>query len=119
MNVEEIREYCLRKSGVTESFPFDDTTLVFKVMDKIFCMVNLDGDPGLFLKNTPEKVIDLRERYPFVLPGYHMNKVHWNLVMMSQSGSDHLLKQWVDESYELVVKGLPRKIRDELNSFKS
>jgi predicted DNA-binding protein (MmcQ/YjbR family) len=114
MNIEEIRDYCFSKPGVTESFPFDETTLVFKVMGKMFCLVNLDGEPGLLLKNKPEIVIEMRERYSSVLPGYHMNKIHWNLVMMDFSVSDSLLKQWVDESYNLVVEGLPRKIRDEL-----
>jgi predicted DNA-binding protein (MmcQ/YjbR family) len=113
MNIEEIRDYCLSKPGVTESFPFDETTLVFKVMGKMFCLTNLDGEPGLLLKNRPEIVIEMRERYSSVLPGYHMNKIHWNLVMMDFSVSDSLLKQWVDESYNLVVEGLPRKIRDE------
>jgi predicted DNA-binding protein (MmcQ/YjbR family) len=114
MNIEEIREYCLAKTGVTESFPFDETTLVFKVMGKIFCLTNLDGEPGLLLKNKPEVVLEMREHYNFVLPGYHMNKTHWNLVMMDYFVSSNLLKQWVDESYNLVVEGLPRKIRDEL-----
>jgi predicted DNA-binding protein (MmcQ/YjbR family) len=119
MNIEEIRDYCLSKAGVTESFPFDETTLVFKVMGKIFCLINLDAEPGLLLKNTPEKVIDMRERYSCVLPGYHMNKTHWFLVMLDQSVSNDLLKQWVDESYDLVVEGLPRKIRDELKPAQS
>jgi predicted DNA-binding protein (MmcQ/YjbR family) len=119
MNIEEIRDYCLSKAGVTESFPFDETTLVFKVMGKIFCLINLDAEPGLLLKNTPEKVIDMRERYSCVLPGYHMNKTHWFLVMLDQSVSNDLLKLWVDESYDLVVEGLPRKIRDELKPAQS
>jgi predicted DNA-binding protein (MmcQ/YjbR family) len=119
MNIEEIREYCLEKTGVTESFPFDETTLVFKVMGKMFCLVNLDHEPGLLLKNSPEKIVDMRERFSFVLPGYHMNKAHWNLVMMDYPVSGDLLKQWVDESYNLVVGGLPRKIKDELKSDQS
>lgn len=117
MNIEEIREYCMAKSSVTESFPFDETTLVFKVMGKMFCLVNLDHEPGLLLKNSPEKIVDMRERYSFVLPGYHMNKTHWNLVMMEHSSSDSLIKQWVDESYNLVVVGLPRKLNQELKAL--
>jgi predicted DNA-binding protein (MmcQ/YjbR family) len=117
MNIEEIRDYCLSKPGVTESFPFDETTLVFKVMGKMFCLTNLDGEPGLLLKNTPEKVVEMREQYSCVLPGYHMNKTHWNRVMMDYSVSNNLLRQWVDESYNLVVEGLPRKIKDELEAL--
>ena len=116
MNIEEIHDYCLRKPGVTECFPFDETTLVFKVGGKMFCLLNLDGEPGLLLKNSPEKVIELQERYPFVLPGYHMSKVHWIRVMVDQAGADRLIKSWLDESFELVVKGLPRKIQQQLNT---
>jgi len=116
MNIEEIREYCVGKPGVTESFPFDETTLVFKVMGKMFCLVNLDGEPGLLLKNTPEKVIDLQERYTFIHPGYHMSKVHWIRVMAEQIVSDNLLITLIDESYELVVKGLSLKIQKELKT---
>jgi len=116
MNIEEIREYCMGKPGVTECFPFDDTTLVFKVMGKMFCLVNLDGEPGLLLKNTPEKVVDLQERYTFVLPGYHMSKVHWIRVMVEQVSSNQLLLTLMDESYELVVKGLSLKIQKELKT---
>jgi len=119
MNIEDIREYCLGKKGVSESFPFDETTLVFKVMGKMFCLVNLDHEPGLLLKNSPEKIMDMRERYSFVLPGYHMNKTHWNLVMIDQPVTEDLLKQWVDESYNLVVEGLPHKIKDELKKDQS
>lgn len=114
MNIEEIREYCLGKPGVTECFPFDETTLVFKVGGKMFCLLNLDGEPGVLLKNNPEKVIDLQERYPFVLPGYHMSKVHWIRVMAEQEGASRLLPAWIDESWDLVVKGLPRKIQLQL-----
>jgi predicted DNA-binding protein (MmcQ/YjbR family) len=117
MNIEEIREYCLEKKGVSECFPFDETTLVFKVMGKMFCLTNLDGEPGLLLKNRPEIVLEMREQYSCVLPGYHMNKTHWNLVLLDYSVSNNLLKQWVDESYDLVVEGLPRKNRDELKAL--
>ena len=117
MNIEEIRDYCLGKPGVTESFPFDETTLVFKVMGKIFCLVNLDGEPGMLLKNTPEKVTELQERYPFVLPGYHMSKIHWIRVMVEQTISEKLLLSWMDESYEQVVNSLPLKLHRELKAL--
>jgi len=81
------------KKGVTECFPFDETTLVSKVMGKMLCLSNLDGEPGLSLKNAPEKVMEMRENHPCVLPGCHMNKVHWDLVMMNRSESDRLLSR--------------------------
>ncbi len=117
MNIEEIREYCLSKPGVTEGFPFDDTTLVFKVMGKIFCIANLDGELGLSLKNSPEKVVEMRETFSSVLPGYHMSKTHWNLVMVDQSVTGYQLLTWINESYERVVDGLPRKLKDELQKI--
>jgi predicted DNA-binding protein (MmcQ/YjbR family) len=117
MNIEEIREYCLSKKGVSECFPFDDTTLVFKVMGKMFCLLNLDGEPGLLLKNTPEKVQEMRDLYTCVQPGFHMNKSHWNLVKLECSVSDTLLTSWIDESYTAVVGGMPRKLRNELQNL--
>jgi predicted DNA-binding protein (MmcQ/YjbR family) len=114
MNIEEIREYCLSKPGVTESFPFDETTLVFKVMGKMFCLTNLKGEPGLSLKNDPEKNIRMREDYPFVLPAYHMNKVHWNRITIGSFVTSALLRNWIDESYTLVVNGLTLKLKNEL-----
>jgi predicted DNA-binding protein (MmcQ/YjbR family) len=107
MNIEEFREYCLMKKGVTECFPFDDVTLVFKVMDKMFTLTNTDGDFTINLKCDPEKAIDLREHYPSVIPGYHMDKKHWNTVIMDGMVPDELLKQWIDDSYELVLSKIP------------
>lgn len=116
MNIEALREYCLKKRGVTESFPFDETTLVFKVAGKIFCLTDLEDSFGLNLKNNPEKNIELREQYEAVKPGYHMNKKHWNSVNVNGSIPENLLKQWIDESYEIVVKGLTKKQREELTN---
>lgn len=113
MNVEEIRDFCLSLKGVTESFPFDETTLVFKVMGKIFCLMNLDGALSLNLKNRPEKNLEMREQFPCVQPGYHMNKVHWNTVWVDGSVSARQLMAWIRESYEVVVDGLPRKLQAE------
>lgn len=115
MNVEELREYCLGKKEVTEGFPFDDTTLVFKVMGKMFALVNLDGEPAVNLKCDPEKAIMLREQYPAVTPGYHMNKRMWNTVQLDGSVPATIIMQWIDHSYEETVKKLPafkRKIID-------
>lgn len=109
MNIEELREYCIRKPAVTESFPFDEATLVFKVAGKIFLLTDLIDAFSMNIKNTPEKVIELKEQYPSVLPGYHMNKIHWITVMIDGSVEDKLLRQWIDESYVLIVAGFTRK----------
>ena len=117
MNIEELREYCISKKGVTESFPFDKVTLVFKVTNKMYALTNLDGELSINLKCDPDKVIRLREEYSSVLPGYHMNKKHWNTVMIDGSISTVLVKEWIDSSYDLVVLSLPKKLRDELKNL--
>ncbi len=114
MNIEDIREYCLSKKGVTEEFPFDETTLVFKVAGKMFLLTDLTGDLSLNLKCDPERAIELREHYPAILPGYHMNKKYWNTVMIDGTLSNTFIFQLIDESYERVVEKLPRKIQLEL-----
>jgi len=116
MNIEELREYCLAKKGVTESFPFDESTLVFKVAGKMFCLTDLVDDFAVALKNDPEKNMELRERFPAVRPGYHMNKQHWNTVLIDSSISDIMLKQLIDESYRIIVNKLPQKVREELQN---
>lgn len=108
MNVESVREYCISKREVTESFPFNDTTLVFKVLDKMFALLILEGDLRVNLKCDPEKAVELREEYSAVLPGYHMNKKYWNTVMIDSSIPESLIRQWIDHSYEEVVKSLPK-----------
>jgi predicted DNA-binding protein (MmcQ/YjbR family) len=113
MNIEELREYCLAKKSVTESFPFNETTLVFKVAGKMFCLTDLVDDFAVALKNDPEKNMELREQFPAVRPGYHMNKQHWNTVEVDGTISDETLKKLVDESYQLIVQKLPKKIREE------
>lgn len=114
MNIEELREYCLSKKGVTERFPFDDVTLVFKVADKMFALTSLNRDLSVNLKCDPEKVIELREEFSAVLPGYHMNKKHWNTVMIDGTVSDKQICEWIDHSYELVVKSLTKAQREQL-----
>lgn len=109
MNIEELRDYCIAKPAVTESFPFDETTLVFKVAGKMFLLTDLVDTFSMNIKNTPEKVIELKEQYPSVLPGYHMNKIHWITVMIDGTIADNLLKQWIDESYALIISGFTRK----------
>lgn len=117
MNVEKIREYCIIKKGVTENFPFDQDTLVFKVMGKMFALVNLVDAKSINLKCKPEKAITLREQYRAVLPGFHMSKKHWNTVLFNESISDNLIKQWIDDSYNLVVNSLTKKNKDLLNEM--
>jgi predicted DNA-binding protein (MmcQ/YjbR family) len=104
MNIESLREYCISKAGVTESFPFGDDTLVFKVNGKIFALANLDGDLSVNLKCDPSLALELRERYPSVIPGYHMNKKHWNTVQIDGSVPDKEIFEWIDHSYDLVRK---------------
>ena len=113
MNIESIREYALQKPGVTEGFPFGEDTLVFKVSDKIFLLASLDTTPLQFnVKCDPEKAIQLREDYPgSVLPGYHMNKQHWNTIELSGELSDAQLTGLIDDSYQLVVAKLTKKER--------
>ncbi len=112
MNIEEVREYCISKPGVTEGFPFDEVTLVFKVMGKMFMLTNLDGDWTLNLKCDPQRAIELREMYPAIQPGYHMHKAQWNTIMMDGSLSQKLILELIDHSYQLVVEKLPRKLRN-------
>lgn len=118
MNIEEFREYCIQKPGVTEEFPFDEETLVFKVMGKMFALTNLVGDWNLALKCDPEWAIELREQFPAIRPGYHMNKVHWNTVAMDGSLSQKLILESIDHSYQLVVAKLPGKLKNELDQLK-
>ena len=104
MNIETLREYCLSLPNTTECFPFDNVTLVFKVNGKMFALTNIDDEElSVNLKCDPEKAIDLREHYPCVLPGYHMNKKYWNTVIIDGSITDKMLKEWIDDSYELVI----------------
>ncbi|MCO6479074.1 MAG: MmcQ/YjbR family DNA-binding protein [Phaeodactylibacter sp.] len=116
MNIEEFREYCLSKKGVEETFPFDEETLVYKVMGKIFAITGLDSaEFTVNLKCDPDRAIELREEYPEIRPGWHMNKKHWNTVEFESGLSDDFLCGLIDHSYELVVSGLPKKLQAELN----
>jgi predicted DNA-binding protein (MmcQ/YjbR family) len=102
MNIETIREYCISKKGATEGFPFGEDTLVFKVPGRIFALANLDGDLSVNLKCDPSFALELRERYSSVTPGYHMNKKHWNTVMLDGTIPDKEIFSWIDHSYDLV-----------------
>ena len=114
MNVENFRIYCLQKKGVTESFPFDKTTLVFKVANKMFALTGLDNPEfKVNLKCDPERSIDLREEYECIRPGYHMNKKLWNTVAPQGCISKELFYELVDHSYDLIVESLPKKVKIE------
>jgi predicted DNA-binding protein (MmcQ/YjbR family) len=117
MNIEELRTYCLSLKGVTEDFPFDESTLVFKVSGKMFCMTDLDDDLSINVKNEPEKNVELREEYPAIKPGYHMSKVHWNTIDLDGSIHDDFIKNLIDESYDLVVMKLKRQEQQKLKSY--
>ena len=118
MNIEEFRNYCLTKKAVTEELPFDETTLVYKVLGKMFALTDTDDEFKIALKCDPEKVIALREKYPeTVLPGYHLNKKHWNTVVVNGGIPDKILYSWIDDSYELVIKKLPKIKQTELKNL--
>ena len=114
MNIEELREYCLSKKGVTENFPFGEETLVFKVAGKIFLLSSLDEANRFNAKCDPERAIELRAEHEEVIPGWHMNKKHWNTVYMDGRLSNKLLREIVDHSYQLVLDSLPKKVRAEI-----
>jgi len=116
MHIEAFRNYCLCKPGVTEEFPFDETTLVFKVCGKMFALTGLESPEfKVNLKCDPDRSIELRETYESITAGFHMNKKHWNTVLFDGSFSEDLFKELIDHSYSLVIKGLPKKIRDQFN----
>ncbi len=117
MNIESYRNYCIKKKGVTEEFPFDEQTLVFKVMGKMFALTNVDGFSRISLKVDPEEGMELKERYNSVVPAYHMNKLHWVNVLMDDSIPDNLIKSWIDKSYELVVQKLTKTQKAALETM--
>lgn len=116
MNIEDFRAYCISKKGVSESFPFDQSTLVFKVMDKMFALTGLERvDFTANLKCDPEYAQELRARYGSVQPGYHQSKKHWNTIQMDSGELDEkLLRELIDHSYDLVVSKLPKRVQEEL-----
>ena len=118
MNLEYFREYCLTKRGVEETFPFDEVTLVFKVMGKMFALTGLDSEVfTVNLKCDPEWAVELRDTHEEIIPGWHMSKAHWNTVNFEGELDDAFLKKLIDHSYDLVVAGLPKKLRAELEQW--
>jgi len=115
MNIEDLREYCLSLKGTTESFPFDDMTLVLKVQGKMFALIPLSTtNTSISLKCDPELAITLREEFESVVPAYHFNKKHWNTVYIDDRLTRKQICEWIDHSYNLVVARLPVKLRQEM-----
>lgn len=117
MYIDEFRDYCIAKPGVTEETPFGPDTLVMKVMGKMFALTGLDKYEFINLKCDPERSAELRERWEGIRPGWHMNKMHWNSVFVDGSISDNLIKELIDHSYEIVANSLPKKTKEELKGM--
>jgi len=118
MNIEDFYNYCLSKKGVTEHFPFDKDTLVFKVGGKMFALTSLkkweEGNHSVNLKCNPEYALELRSQYQAVKPGYHMSKIHWNTVCFNQDLSDKMILALIDHSYDLILESLTKKVRENI-----
>jgi predicted DNA-binding protein (MmcQ/YjbR family) len=121
MNLETYYEYCLSKKGVTEHFPFDKDTLVFKVGGKMFALSSLSqwekGQPSVNLKCDPERAQELRAQYDAIKPGFHMSKIHWNTIAINSDVSNALVKELIDHSYDLVFKSLTKKLQGEIQEL--
>ena len=114
MNIEEFRDFCLSLPGATEETPFGPDTLVFKVGGKIFALTNLQTFESFNLKCEPALAEELREQYDFVRPGFHMNKKHWNTILVGAGATMNQQRQWITHSYQLIVAALPKALRAEL-----
>jgi len=114
MELQSLIDYCSQKPKAKQEFPFDDTTLVFKVGSKMFALISLNNPHQINLKCDPLLVPELRKKYPAVIPGYHMNKKHWNTVKLDGSIQTKLLRDWIDESYNLIIIGMTKKEKESL-----
>ena len=118
MNIQQFYELCLSQKGVTEHFPFDQDTLVFKVGGKMFALSSISqwekGTPSVNLKCNPDKAQELRAQFEGIQPGYHMSKLHWNTVQVNRDVADRLIKELIDHSYELVFSSLPKKMQNDI-----
>lgn len=117
MDIENVREYCLSKKGTEEGMPFDDTSLVIKVMGKMFVLINLNGNDIVCMKCDPEYALELREKYNGINGAYHFNKKYWNQVSLSSDVGEPLIKQLIDHSYEEVIKKFTKKLRAEYDAL--
>jgi predicted DNA-binding protein (MmcQ/YjbR family) len=115
MDLDNFRKYCLDKKGVTESQPFGDSVIVYKVMGKMFALANFEIPMNITLRCTPERSVELREEYEEIIPGYHMNKTNWNTITCSGKISAKLIKELTDLSYELIVAGLKKSDKEKLS----
>jgi predicted DNA-binding protein (MmcQ/YjbR family) len=113
-NIEFLRDYCLSKPFSSEGFPFDSSTIVFKVGGKMFAIADVEDFNGINLKCNPDFAIELREKFNGIVPGYHSNKKHWNTVYTDQDVPFDLIVSLIDHSYDLVLASLPKKIKSEL-----
>lgn len=122
MNIQAFYDYCLSKKGVSEHFPFDEDTLVFKVGGKMFALSSLTqwekGEASVNLKCDPDRALELRAQYEAIQPGFHMSKVHWNTVEVNGDVPEKMLRELIDHSYELVFKSLTKKLQAEINDDK-
>ena len=123
MNIQQLYEFCLSKKGVTEHFPFDEDTLVFKVGGKMFALTSLSkweqGNASINLKCDPKVAIELREKFEGINPGYHMSKVHWNTVAINEDVPDKKVMHLINHSYELVFSSLTKKIKTEIEKLEN
>lgn len=123
MNLETFYEYCLSKKGVTQHFPFDKDTLVFKIGGKMFALSSLNqwekGIPSVNLKCNPDYALDLRAQYGDVQPAFHMSKVHWNTIVINGEVPDKFVKELIDDSYILVFKSLTKNTQNEILEFEN
>jgi predicted DNA-binding protein (MmcQ/YjbR family) len=115
MNIEDFHDFCLALPGTTAETPFGPDTLVFKAGGKIFALTDLNTFASINLKCDPERAVELREAYDYVRPGYHMNKKHWNTVLVGTGATDTQLRQWTRDSYALIVASLPKAQRGMLD----
>ena len=123
VNIQQLFEYCLAKKGVTEHFPFDEDTLVFKVGGKMFALSSLSqwekGSPAINLKCDPDIAEELRAQFNDVQPGYHMSKMHWNTITVNNEIPDKMIRKWIDDSYGLVFKSLTKKMQNEITELEN
>lgn len=114
MNLEIIRNYCLSKNGTSEDSPFDNDTIVFRICGKIYCLISMEKPDTVNLKCDPEKAVELREEHPEIIPGFHMNKKHWNTVSITGTLHDNFILGLIDHSYDMVFQNLPKKSKELL-----
>lgn len=118
MTITDFYDFCLAKKGVTEHFPFDEDTLVFKVGGKMFALSSLSewekGNPSINLKCDPERALELRAEYDGINPGFHMSKVHWNTITVNSDVPVKLLRELITHSYELIFNSLTKKLQAEI-----